>query len=74
MSLITLDTQIKVAEWQKKCREGTMTLEEYREVIAHMRQGRVAAAKASASKGSRTKKVAVNSDDLLAELGGLPGA
>lgn len=64
------EMQIKIAEWRRKSREGTLTQEEMKEAILTLRQDRVGAAATSA--GSRAKKASaktpINSDDLLAEL------
>lgn len=57
----------KIALWQQKSAQGTMTQEEYREAIAALRQGRLAAASQSAAKKSKpsAKK---SGDDLLEEF------
>ncbi len=64
---------LKLAEYRRKSADGTITLDEMREAVKLMRQGRVAAAATSAA--SRSKKAAsaapVNADNLLAELEGL---
>lgn len=66
------ETQAKIQIWRQKALAGELTLEESREAIAVMRQGRLHAAEVSAK--SRTKasgaraKAAVNSDSLLSEL------
>lgn len=61
--------------WREKCRQGTMTQEEYREVIATIRQGReaasIASTKAKTTRAAGKAKANVNSDDLLSELEGL---
>lgn len=49
-----------------KSKAGTLTFEEYKEVIALMREGRVSAHIISAK--SRTAAAPVNTDDLLKEL------
>ncbi len=63
---------LKLAEYRRKAADNTITLEEMREAVKFMRQGRLAAAATSAN--ARTKKAAapaVNADNLLAELEGL---
>ena len=49
-----------------KSRDGTLTFDEYKEVIALMREGRVSAHIISAK--SRSAAAPVNTDDLLKEL------
>lgn len=70
---MTPDTQTKIAEWRAKCAQGTMTPEEYREVIATLRAGRAGVSQPKA--GSRARKSAAaqkpDGDDLLSELEGL---
>lgn len=66
-----IQTQIQL--WRQKAREGTMTLAEYREAIAYIRQGREAASKTSdkakTTRAAGKSKANINSDDLLSELG-----
>jgi hypothetical protein len=62
--------------WRMKSRDGTMTLEDSRAAIAAIRKERVGASEVSAKSGVKkaataAKKVPVNSDDLLLELGDL---
>ena len=69
-----LDLQLKVAEWRRKAREGTLSLEETREAITALRAGRSLIA--AATGGSKTKaaskaKAKPSGDDLLSELEGL---
>lgn len=66
----------KVDEWRQKAAAGTLTVEECREALAFLRQGRVAASatstKARTAKAAAAKKAGpINSDDLLSELDGL---
>jgi len=56
----------KIAEWRQKAQEGTMSAEDYREAIAALRAGRLAAA--TSSKKSAKKEVQ-SGDDMLKELG-----
>lgn len=60
----------KLDALRAKGRENLLSLEDMREALKLMRGDRVRAA--AVSKTSRAKKVAVNSDDLLSELGELP--
>lgn len=68
-----LDLAMKVETWRAKARAGTMTLEEMRDAIKVLRQGRSLIA--TASGGSKTNKAAKavkpSGDDLLSELEGL---
>lgn len=70
---VNIQTQIQI--WRQKSREGTMTIEEYREAIAHIRAGREAASKTSdkakTTRATAKAKANVNSDDLLSELDGM---
>lgn len=70
---IPLELQSKIAAWRLKAAEGTLTLDEMKEAIVHLRAGRLSAAVAasSAKKVSATgakKTVISNSDDLLDEI------
>ena len=69
---VPLDLQNKIAAWRLKAADGTLTLEEMKEAIIHLRQGRVAAVTASAA-AKRKKSIAEipQADDLLGELEGL---
>lgn len=68
-------SQQRLAELRVKSRENIITMEEMKEVIIMMREGRVLAAatsaKAKATKAVGTAKKNINSDDLLSELDGL---
>lgn len=68
-----LDLQMKVAEWRAKARAGTLTLEETREAIKVLRNGRSLIAAASGGSKTNRAKAATkpNGDDLLSELEGL---
>jgi len=61
---------------RQKARDNTITMEEIRESIGLMREGRTQAAKTSATSKARTstakaKKAPIDSNDLLSELDGL---
>lgn len=66
------ETQAKIQIWRQKAAAGTLTLEESREAIQVMRQGRLHAAEVSSKSRTRAAgtraKANVNSDDLLSEL------
>jgi len=74
MSTIPLDLQAKITAWRIKAAEGTLTLEEMKEAIVHLRAGRLGAAQA-AGKAAATRKKAIavipSADDMLADLDGL---
>ena len=59
----------KLADYRRKAADNTITLDEMREAVKLMRQGRVAAAAAStATARKKASTPAVNSDSLLDEL------
>lgn len=62
----------KLADYRRKAADNTITLEEMREAVKLMRQGRVAAAAASTT-AARKKAAApvVDSNSLLDELSSL---
>lgn len=65
------ESQYKLAELRAKQQRGeTLSMEEIREAISLMREGRVAA-QAVSTKARTTKavKAKVDSDDLLSQLG-----
>lgn len=55
-----------LVELRRKCADGTVTMEEYRQGIEYMREGRKAAHVVSAK--SRAAAAPVNTDDLFNEL------
>lgn len=66
----------RLTQLRAKSRENTITMEEIRESITLMREGRIAAAATSSTSKAKkattaAKKLPINSDDLLSELGGL---
>lgn len=67
------ELQAQIAEWRRKSLDGTITLEETREAIAALRQGRFAAqtSSESAAKRSRAKAAIPDAQALLDELGGM---
>ena len=48
-SPVSLELSQKIALWRMKAAEGTLTLDEMKEAVLHLRAGRVNAANASAS-------------------------
>lgn len=64
------DFHLKLATYRRKAADGTISLDEMREAVKLMRQGRLAAAQ-NAKSASRKSSAPVNSDDLLSELDGL---
>jgi len=69
---MNLVLQEKVSIWRQKANDGTLTVEEMKEAIIALRQGRVGAAIASDSARRKTaKKEIPSADDLLSELDGL---
>ena len=70
MSILSPDTQAKIAEWRSKAAAGTLTLDEMREAIRVLRGERMTASTtATAAKKSAAKKIIPSGDDLLNELG-----
>ena len=70
--LLSLEDQAKVAEIRAKTEAGTATIEDTREFIKIVRQGRLTAVTASAAaKRSTAKKAIPDADELLKELEGL---
>lgn len=67
--LISNELQSKFASWRMKAAAGELSLEEMREGIRFLRQGRMAAASTAGAAKSRTKKSAAPAaDDMLGEL------
>jgi hypothetical protein len=67
--MISPELQQKIAGWRQKALDGTITIEEQREALKLMREGRLAAAQASAAgKRAKAKAAVPNADDLLSEL------
>jgi len=66
---VSLELQIKLAEWRRKCADNTITLEEMKEAVALYRQGRMAAAQSSATAKRKTARAVIPSaDELLDEI------
>lgn len=79
MSIITDPTLLnRLAEWRRKCTDGTITLEEMRESMRVLRANRMNAAEAAAKsksgggkRSAKAKAAPVNAGDLLDQLKGL---
>jgi hypothetical protein len=70
--MISPELSAKIAVWRQKSLDGTITIEEQREAVRLMREGRLAAAQASsASKRTKAKAEVPSADDLLNELDGI---
>lgn len=66
------DLQSKITMWRSKEAAGTLTIDDMREAVLALRQGRKQAAVASASSGKKSpKKPSRSAEDLLGELGAL---
>lgn len=65
----------KLAEWRRKCTDGTITLDEMRESVRVLRGNRMAsgeaAAKSKAGGGGKKKATPVDAGSLLDQLNGL---
>jgi len=74
VALLTPETQMKVAEWRRKAREGTLSTEEARDALRMLREDRVSAgstvAKAAKTKSLKAQAAAVDTKSLLAKLKG----
>jgi 4-hydroxy-L-threonine phosphate dehydrogenase PdxA len=58
-----------MADYRRKAADGTITLEEMREAVQLMRQGRISAiATAGSTKRTSTKAPVKSADQLLSEL------
>lgn len=64
------ELQSKIADWRRKCADGTATMEEMKQAVARLRGDRRNAA-AAPSKTSRAKGPARSTDELLGELSAL---
>lgn len=64
-----MDIQEKLHEWRAKAAAGTLSIEEMKQAIQHLRMARLGATVAAEKKA--TSKKVISSDGLLAELEGL---
>lgn len=72
--MISPEMQMKISAWRLKAADGTLSIDDCKEFVAHMRAGRMTAAsssKAAAAKRSKAIKTIVHADDLLNELDNL---
>jgi len=71
---VPLELQAKITDWRQRAAEGTLTLDEMKQAIIHLRAGRLSALTA-AGEAARTRKKAIiaipSADDMLADLEGL---
>lgn len=66
------ELQSKIAEWQARSVDGTMTVEEYRTAIAAIRGDRKSAHAASdQSRRTKAKAAIPDAKTMLSDLGGL---
>jgi hypothetical protein len=66
---MTPELNAKIAIWRQKALDGTLALDEMKEAISALRQGRVSAGIASATSRAKKAKVEVPSAaDLLTEM------
>jgi len=73
---IPLELQSKIASWRLRAAAGELTIEEMREAVIYLRQGRLSAANAAAANkraaaAGAKKSAAPAQEDMLAELDGL---
>ncbi len=68
---ISLELQSKIAGWRLRAAEGTLTLDEMKEAIIHLRAGRLSAATTAAAAKripASKRSAAPSQDDMLSEL------
>lgn len=72
-SPVTPESQTLIAQLRQRTADGTVSLDDYRLAIKLVREGRIAAATASAKalKGKKPKAQQKSTDELLGELGEL---
>ena len=71
-SPITLELQAKIATWRLRVADGTITQDEMKEAIIHLRAGRLAAAQSAAASKRKASIAAIPAAaDLLDELDGV---
>lgn len=60
------ELQAKISAWRRKAADDSLSIEEMKEAIVHLRAGRISAA--TASKSGKKKSVAPPADELMKEL------
>lgn len=64
------DLQVKLAEWRQKAADGTLSVDEMRQIIQALRGDRKNAAVTSeAARRTKARSVVKSADELLGELG-----
>jgi len=58
----------KIAQWREKEAQGTLTIEDMREIVLQARQGRTLAAEASRSSKSAAKRPVQSAEEMLDEI------
>lgn len=71
MDLDSIPLTAKIDLWRQKAIAGTLSIDECREAIMTLRNGRITASATSKAGKPRATKATVNSDDLLKDLEGL---
>lgn len=67
--MLSPEDQSRLSALRSKALDGSISMEEMKEVIRILRQGRLAAATSAAN--SKAKKATKSVDAMLSELGGL---
>lgn len=67
--MLSPEAQTRISELRAKSNAGTITLDEMKEVVRLMREGRASSIDAQAK--TKAKKATRSADDMLSELGGL---
>lgn len=73
-SPVPYELQAKIASWRLRAAEGTLTLDEMKEAVKHLRAGRLSAAQAAGASASKRKRAIAeipSAEDMLADLDGL---
>lgn len=65
---MTPEVASRIATWRQKALEGTLSIEDMKEAILAIREGRRGAATASEAARKRAKKEIKSAEDLLSEL------
>jgi hypothetical protein len=73
INVVPPDLQSRIKYWRSRSNSGEITLDEMKQAVIDLRQGRRTAAVAAEESGkkSRSKKPAKSADELLKELGSL---